>query len=118
MPTTTARSAWAGIAIGSLLAAIAITFAPASPASPGSGLTCADVGGVFEAHGIDGRGSCVPADPRRKCHVPPAEQDGDYLADLILTPPFPTGTLQYPELVPSMINGASNKDCWKLPPTS
>ncbi|GAB1814954.1 hypothetical protein [Mycobacterium sp. MUNTM1] len=89
--------------------------APGASADP-TNLTCADVGGVFVAHGIDGRGDCEPADARPKCHVPPAEQDGNYVANFIMSPPFPGGTLQYPSMVPMMINGATNKDCWKLPP--
>jgi hypothetical protein len=56
--------------------------ATASPDAP----TCADVGGVFVAHGIDGRGDCMSADPRPKCHVPPDQQDafdptGNYVAE-------------------------------------
>ena len=86
----------------------------ASPDAP----TCADVGGVFVAHGIDGRGDCMSADPRPKCHVPPDQQyafnpTGNYIAELTMTPPFPGGTLGWYDL--SLIKGASNSDCWKLP---
>jgi len=74
-------------------------------------LMCSDVRGVFVPHGTDGRGDCEPADPRPRCHVPPAAQDPDYLANLTMTPPFPGGTVDYPFL----IGMASNKDCWKQP---
>jgi hypothetical protein len=74
-------------------------------------LSCADVGGFFVAHGTDGRGDCMSADPRSKCHVTPADQDGNYLAELTMTPPFPHGTINNPEL----IGTATNKDCWKQP---
>jgi hypothetical protein len=66
---------------------------------------------VFVAHGTDGRGDCEPADPRPACHVPPAQQDGNYLAVLTMTPPFPGGTIDSPFL----IGMASNADCWKRP---
>lgn len=115
--TTRARRALSAIAVGPL-AAVALLAGCSGRAGGSNDLTCADVGGVFEAHGVDGRGSSVPADRRPKCHVPPADQDPDYLADVTLTPPFPNGTLQYPIIVPTWINGASNKDCWKLPPGS
>ncbi|GBE65989.1 hypothetical protein MFM001_24510 [Mycobacterium sp. MFM001] len=88
--------------------------ASAPPSSAAPTLTCADVGGVFVAHGTDGRGDCEPADPRPKCHVPPADQDANYLAGLTMMPPFPNGTLD-PWMTPSMIQNASNKDCWKQP---
>jgi len=74
-------------------------------------LMCSDVRGVFVPHGTDGRGDCEPADPRPRCHVPPAAQDPDYLAELTMTPPFPGGTVDYPVL----IGMASNRDCWKQP---
>jgi hypothetical protein len=45
--------------------------ANASPDAP----TCADIGAVFVAQGTDGRGDCMSADPRPKCHVPPNQQD-------------------------------------------
>jgi hypothetical protein len=88
--------------------------ASASPDAP----TCADIGGVFVAHGTDGRGDCMSADPRPKCHVPPDEQDafdptGNYIAELTITPPFPGGTLDPYDI--TLIKGASNRDCWKLP---
>jgi hypothetical protein len=99
-------------------AMIAATIGGASTASADpANLTCSDVGGVFVAHGTDGRGDCEPADSRPKCHVPPAEQDPNYLANLVMSPPFSGGSLQYPYMVPMMINGATNKDCWKLPPS-
>lgn len=88
--------------------------APASDtpsAEPAAGLTCAQVGGVFVKHGTDGRGDCEPADPRPHCHVPPAQQDGNYVAVLTMTPPFADGTIDSPFL----IGMASNADCWKLP---
>lgn len=81
--------------------------AGASPA----GYSCAQVGGVFVAHGTDGRGDCEPADPRPACHVPPAQQGGNYLAVLTMTPPFLNGTIDNP----SSIGLASNADCWKDP---
>ncbi len=101
-----------------LLGAAGLT-APTAAAAP---LTCADVGGVFVAHGTDGRGDCEPADPRHKCHIPPDQQDafdptGNYLAELTMSPPFPGGTLSYPETVPMSIKAASNADCWKIPPS-
>lgn len=74
-------------------------------------LSCADVHGVFVAHGTDGRGDCMPADPRPACHVPPNQQDGNYLAELTMTPPFPGGTIDSPFL----ISGASNVGCWVRP---
>jgi hypothetical protein len=88
--------------------------ANASPDAP----TCADIGAVFVAHGTDGRGDCMSADPRRKCHIPPGEQDafdptGNYIAELTITPPFPGGTLDPYDI--TLIEGASNRDCWKLP---
>ncbi|MFI5778144.1 hypothetical protein [Nocardia sp. NPDC051570] len=73
-------------------------------------LSCSDIGGVFVAHGTDGRGDCMSADPRPKCHVSPAEQDPNYVAEMTMTPPFPTGTIDYPFLLDS----ASNKDCWHV----
>ncbi|MET8874769.1 hypothetical protein [Nocardia sp. NPDC004604] len=79
-----------------------------------AGLSCADIGGVFEPHGTDGRGSCVPADQRAHCHVPPAAQDNHYVPDFTLTPPFPQGTVA-PAVVQVMLEGASNADCWKPP---
>ncbi|MEU6582801.1 hypothetical protein [Nocardia sp. NPDC046763] len=79
-----------------------------------AGVSCADIGGVFEKHGTDGRGSCVPADNSAHCHVAPAAQDAHYVADFELTPPFPTGTVS-PAMVTVMLNGASNADCWKIP---
>ncbi|WP_208857812.1 hypothetical protein, partial [Mycobacterium parascrofulaceum] len=101
-----------------LLCAAAVT-APSAAAAP---LSCADVGGVFVAHGTDGRGDCESADPRHKCHIPPDEQDvfdptGNYVAGFTMSPPFPGGSLSFPEMVPGMIKGASNADCWKLPPS-
>jgi len=74
-------------------------------------LMCSDVAGVFVPHGTDGRGSCESANPRPSCHVPPAAQDPNYLAELTMSPPFPGGTVDYPFL----IGMASNKDCWKQP---
>lgn len=70
------------------------------------------MGGVFVAHGTDGRGDCESADSRAKCHVPPAQQDSNYLAELTMTPPFPQGTIDSPFLIAM----ASNADCWKQPP--
>ncbi|MBO0875725.1 MAG: hypothetical protein J2P19_20290, partial [Pseudonocardia sp.] len=71
---------------------------------------CADIGGVFAAHGTDGRGDCVSADPRPICHVSPAQQtDENYVGEVALTPPFPNGVPEMTELM-----YASNKDCWKL----
>jgi hypothetical protein len=79
-----------------------------------AGLSCADIGGVFESHGTDGRGSCVPADRRSHCHVPATAQDDHYVPDFELTPPFPNGTVS-PAMVTVMLDGASNADCWKVP---
>jgi hypothetical protein len=104
-----------GVLVGAVVAAGAIGGASTASASPDA-LSCADVGGVFVAHGSDGRGDCMSADPRPKCHVPPGEQDGNYVAELTMTPPFPGGTLDSWDL--SMIKEASNEDCWKLPPGS
>jgi hypothetical protein len=89
-------------------------FANASPDNP----TCADIGGVFVAHGTDGRGDCMSANPSHHCHIPPSEQDaydptGNYVAELTITPPFPGGTLDPIDI--TLIKGASNRDCWKLP---
>lgn len=71
---------------------------------------CGDIGGVFAAHGTDGRGDCESADPRAACHVPPADQtDGNYVGEVTLDPPFPTGYANRSEL-----RYADNKDCWKL----
>ena len=91
-----------------------ICLANASPDSP----TCADIGAVFVAHGTDGRGDCMSADPRPKCHVAPDQQDafdptGNYVAELTIIPPFPGGTLAPYDI--DLIKGASNRDCWKLP---
>ncbi|WP_090419508.1 hypothetical protein [Mycobacterium europaeum] len=94
----------------------------AAPNAAAAPLSCADVGGAFVAHGTDGRGDCEPADPRHKCHIPPDQQDafdptGNYVAGFTMSPPFPGGSLSFPEMVPGMIKGASNADCWKLPPS-
>lgn len=73
------------------------------------------------AHGTDGRGDCEPADPRPQCHVAPADQDGNYVAGFELDPPFPQGTVAR-TVVRTMllgvdgVSGASNADCWRLPP--
>ncbi|WP_157184375.1 hypothetical protein [Nocardia niigatensis] len=80
-------------------------------ATPSPGLSCADVGGVFEKHGTDGRGSCISADPRPECHVRTDAQPPNYLAEVTLSPPFPNGTVSYPFL----IGMASNANCWKVP---
>ena len=90
--------------------------APTASASPG--VTCAEVGGVFVQHYDDGRGTCMPADSRRKCHIPPDEQDafdptGNYLAELLMTPPYSYGYVNPLDI--SMIKGATNADCWRLP---
>jgi hypothetical protein len=90
--------------------------APTASANPD--VTCAEVGGVFVQHYDDGRGTCMPADPRRKCHIPPNEQDafdptGNYLADLLMKPPYSYGYVDPVSI--SLIKGASNADCWKLP---
>jgi hypothetical protein len=102
-------------------AAPASTTAPQAPvtansaapaiASHSSGLTCADVGGVFAVHGIDGRGVCVPTDPRPQCHQAPQDRDDRHLAVLTMTPPDAQGTIDHP----SLIAKASNADCWKQP---
>ncbi|MFI5781130.1 hypothetical protein [Nocardia sp. NPDC051570] len=91
---------------------------PLGPNGPvaASGLSCADIGGVFEAHGTDGRGTCVPADPRAHCHVRPAEQDDHYVPEFELAPPFPSGKIADRAMVGVMLEGASNADCWKAPP--
>jgi hypothetical protein len=94
----------------------AVVYTPMAAAAP-SELTCSDVGGVFVAHGTDGRGDCMPADPRPKCHLKPADQPDNYLAELTLDPPFPGGALSFPEAARLSIQQASNKDCWKLPPS-
>ncbi len=99
-----------------VLAVLASFLAGPAHAGPGA-LTCSDVGGVFVGHGVDGRGDCEPADPRAACHLPPAQwpADGNYVAELTLTPPFANGVLSNQSFVPILINGADNKDCWKLP---
>lgn len=88
------------------------------PLAPGAvapaGVSCGDIGGVFEPHGTDGRGTCVPADKSAHCHVASAAQDDHYVAEFVLTPPFPTGTVS-PAIVTAMLDGASNADCWKIP---
>lgn len=87
-----------------------------SPAAPTTedgpvGFTCAQVGGVFQQNYPDGRGVCVPADPRPACHIPPAQQPDNYLADLTMTPHTADGIID----LPTMIGLASNADCWKNP---
>lgn len=79
-----------------------------------AGLSCSDIGGVFEVHYSDGRGTCVPADKRPHCHVAPADQDGNYVPEFTLTPPFANGTVGAAQ-VSAMLTGASNADCWKAP---
>jgi hypothetical protein len=81
-------------------------------ASPNT-YSCADVGGVFLAHSDGGGGSCVPADSRPKCHIPLAEQEPYYVGELVLTPPTPTGTLQGLDI--TVLENATNADCWKIP---
>jgi hypothetical protein len=80
-------------------------------APPPPGLSCADIGGVFVPHGTDGRGDCMSTDPRPACHVAPENQDGNYIAEMTMTPPFTNGTIDSPE----MLREASNKQCWKVP---
>ncbi|WP_327146994.1 hypothetical protein [Nocardia sp. NBC_01327] len=88
---------------------------PLGPGAPApAGLSCAEIGGVFVAHGTDGRGDCEPADQRSKCHVPPGEQDDQYVAYFVLTPPFPKGTVAQ-AMVTADLATASNADCWKMP---
>ncbi len=72
--------------------------------------SCAQIGGVFEAHGTDGRGDCVPTDPRPQFHGS-AGDDGNAVTEVTMIPPFPNGMVDDPELVAM----ATNKDCWKLP---
>ena len=80
------------------------------------GLGCADIGGKFVAHGVDGRGDCMSADPRPQCHLAPGDQpDGNYVAELPMDPPTPDGVLANPAAARIMIQGASNADCWRLP---
>lgn len=83
----------------------------ADPAPAAVGLSCADIGGVFTPHYPDGTGDCMSADPRPKCHVKPAEQDGNYIAEVTMTPPNASGTVDYPGL----LKDASNADCWHVP---
>jgi hypothetical protein len=78
---------------------------------PSKGLSCSDIGGVFEAHGTDGRGDCVSADSSPACHVRPELQDSNYLAEVTMTPPFANGTVNQTDISGS----PSNKQCWKLP---
>ncbi|WP_142280281.1 hypothetical protein [Mycobacterium paraense] len=99
-----------------VMAAMAMGCAPAARADPG--VTCAEVGGVFVQHYDDGRGTCMPADPRRKCHIPPDEQDafdptGNYLSEVLMHPPYAYGYVDWFDI--GLIKGASNADCWKLP---
>ncbi|WP_327139354.1 hypothetical protein [Nocardia sp. NBC_01327] len=77
-------------------------------------VSCSDVGGVFVPHGIDGRGDCEPADSRPHCHVAPGLQDGNYVAELIMDPPFPAGKINL-MVTRVELDGASNADCWKVP---
>jgi hypothetical protein len=93
-----------------------VTTSPAPVAAPTTedspvGFTCAQVGGVFQQNYPDGRGVCVPADPRSACHIPPAQQPDNYLADLTMTPPTADGIID----LPTTIGLASNADCWKNP---
>lgn len=88
---------------------------PDAPAP--AGLSCTDIGGVFEAHYPDGRGTCVPADQRPKCHKKLSADDPEfdnYVPDFTLTPPFPQGTVDG-AMVRAMLEGANNADCWKMP---
>ena len=57
------------VALGVTFTAAAIAGAGIANASPDTP-TCADVDGAFVAHGTDGRGDCMSADPRHKCHIP------------------------------------------------
>lgn len=72
---------------------------------------CADIGGRFEVHGTDGRGSCVSADPRPACHIKPADQPENYVAEITLSPPFPYGEVDWD----SGVLTAVNADCWHAP---
>lgn len=111
----------AALAVAVAVAALApLGVAPTADASPTdpSTVTCADIGGVFVAHGTDGRGDCMSADPRHKCHIPPSEQDafdptGNYVAEVIMSPPFPGGMIEQYEI--ESLKSASNADCWKIP---
>jgi hypothetical protein len=92
--------------------------APESPSTPiAGGLQCADIGGAFVAHGTDGRGDCMSANPSPACHIKPADQpaDGNYVAEITMKPPFPGGVID-PEVARIMIQGADNPQCWRLPP--
>ncbi|WP_156747962.1 hypothetical protein [Mycobacterium sp. E3198] len=76
------------------------------------------MGGVFVQHYDDGRGTCMPADSRRKCHIPPDEQEafdptGNYVSELLMHPPYAYGDVDWFDI--GMIKLASNADCWKLP---
>ncbi|MBF6341273.1 hypothetical protein IU450_36140 [Nocardia abscessus] len=75
------------------------------------------MGGVFHQNYPDGRGTCVSANPVRACHKTLAEyewSDPDYLAELTLTPPVSSGSVEAIGL--EMIRAASNQQCWHLPP--
>ncbi|MFI5778704.1 hypothetical protein [Nocardia sp. NPDC051570] len=114
VPTTTAPPT--PLTQATTVGATTTTIAPSpttsdAPEAAPAALSCGDIGGVFVAHGTDGRGDCMSADPRLKCHVATAEQDPNYVAEMTMTPPFPGGTVDYPFL----LNSASNKDCWHIP---
>lgn len=99
---------------------VAPTTVPNAPTAVAKSLSCSDIGGVFVAHGTDGRGDCEPSDSRAKCHVPPGEQDPNYVAEFELNPPFPGGAVDRSEVTMAEMPGmtASNLDCWKLPPVN
>lgn len=123
---------WRYAVAPSVIAALAACGSPNSTSSPSTsptpaaapslstvaapaGLSCAGIGGVFVAHATNGAGDCEPADQRPKCHVAPANQDEHYVAGFDLTPPSAQGTVARAQ-VEAMLDGASNADCWRLPP--
>ncbi|OBK37186.1 hypothetical protein A5658_04310 [Mycobacterium sp. 1245111.1] len=105
------KSLIARTAAAALLAAPLLSV-PTAHAVP---LHCGGVGGVFVAHGTDGRGDCEPADSRAKCHIPPADQGDDYIGHIALDPLFPGGALAFGQA--AILGMSSNKDCWKVPPS-
>lgn len=99
-----------------MVCALVVAASWAAPRAGAAPLSCTDVGGVFAAHGTDGRGDCVSADPRPACHLAPAAQpDGNYVAELPMDPPRADGVLANPAAARIMLGQASNKDCWRLP---
>ena len=71
-------------------------------------------GGVFVPHGTDGRGDCEPADTRPVCHK--LSDDGNYLPELTMVPPFAGGIIDHPETVMLYRDEMNANGCWRIPP--